>query len=208
MRLRSSFTAVVLGAAGVSAAAQSQTTPPPSPAQMSRPALEAEVAAARPMIERGGVRAGNRPGCTSAERRQLDYWLGDWDITPTGETMQIGDASITSLDGGCATLEEFHTFRGGWGHGLFGFDPVKNEWRQSYIDNTGSYSTAAGGFKDGAMTFNFVEPAPPSGFGPGRVHIQRIDDQTVRLWAEHEDLAANRWVLLFDLTYHRRPGPH
>lgn len=197
--------AFALAALAATSTAWAQNAPA-DPSRMSRAALAAEVSASREVQRRGGVTLPRPEGCTSAESRQLDFWRGDWDISPTGQTMVIGEAIISPLDQGCSTLEDFHLFNGREGHGLFGYDARRHQWRQSYIDVTGTYSTGEGGMENDAMMFNFVEPPPPRGFGPGRVHIQPVDSNTVRLWAEHENLATQTWEPLFDLTYHRRPG--
>lgn len=190
--MRSAFIAMMAWALASSAMSQDRPAAPPDPSQ------QGAVTLARP------------PGCTTPERRQLDFWLGAWDISRTGQTTAIGESFITSLDQGCVTLEDFHLFTGLEGHGLFGYDATVNKWRQTYIDARGSYGTGQGGLENGAMTFYFIDPPPPPEFSgwQRRVHIQRIDADTVRLWAEHENPTSHNWSPLFDLTYHRRPGPH
>lgn len=189
--------------------AQAQSAPT-DPAHMSRSALRAEVEASRPLIENGGVTPQRPPGCTTPETRQFDFWIGEWDVTPSGQSMVVGEATVTPTSQGCALIEDFRPFQGAHGSGLFGYDPSVGKWRQTYIDATGAYGTAQGELANGVMSFSIVSPPPPSRFPPDmqrHINFQRVDADTVRQWGERMDPAAHAWVTFFDLTYHRR-GAH
>ncbi len=54
----------------------------PAPSSMRRQALEAEVERSRAIIQGGAVTPQRPGGCTSAESRQFDFWLGEWDVSP------------------------------------------------------------------------------------------------------------------------------
>lgn len=206
MKLTSAAAIFVLGIATV-AAAQTPPGAPPDPVHMSRQALQAEVQASRAMVQNGGVDAQRPSGCTDAEHRQFDFWLGEWDIAPTGNAMVVGEATISSRDQGCVMLEEFRPFQGGHGTGLFGYDSVRHKWRQSFLDSNGTYATAEGEFQNNIMSFLITEPPPPSRFPPDmprRINFQRIDSNTVRQWGERLDPSTHSWVQFLDLTYHRR----
>jgi len=180
---------------------------PTDPAHMSRAALQAEVAASRAMISNGGVNADRPSGCTAVENHQLDFWLGEWDITTTGDLAVIGEATITSYDQGCALLEDFRPFNGGHGTGLFGYDSLNHRWRQTFIDASGAYATAQGEFENGVVSFEIHEPPPPSRFPRDMqrmIRFQQIDANTVHQWGERMDPTAHAWVKFLDLTYHRR----
>ena len=51
----------------------------------------------------------------------MDFWVGEWDVSPTEQTMVTGEATIASVDQGCVILENFRPYAGAEGHGLFGY---------------------------------------------------------------------------------------
>ncbi len=104
-------------------ASQSQPAPPPAPGAMDRQALEAEVTASRPLVRFGGVQPNRPTGCTNAESRQFDFWLGEWDVYPTGQSFVIGENTITLHGQGCVVMEYWRPFQGGAGLSLNSFDP-------------------------------------------------------------------------------------
>lgn len=194
----------------ITSAAVAQSVPP-DPAHMSRSALQAEVAASRLLSGNGGVNPQRPAGCSSAESRQMDFWIGEWDVSPTGAAMLIGEATITSADQGCAILEDFRTFAGAHGSGLFGYDVSVRKWRQTFVDSTGVYGTAQGSMSNGVISFDVVSPPPPSRFPPDmqrHINFRPVDADTVRQWGERMDPDTHSWVTFFDLTYHRRGAGH
>lgn len=205
--MRHLILAVALGAAPSLAAAQQAATPP-APSRMSRSALEAEVAAARPYIENGGVNVARPPGCVAPEHHQLDFWIGDWDVSPAGATMVIAESTIRPLDGGCSILEEWRPFAGAGGHSISSYDRNDSAWHQEWMDGTGARTTFLGHFEEGAMRLNNLAPPPPG--APAnlrrRMSYQQIDADTVRQWGERFNEQTQQWVVTWDFTYRRRPG--
>jgi hypothetical protein len=95
--------------------------------------------------------------CVRAEQKQLDFWLGEWDLTwpgdKPGETGH-GTNSIRRILDGCVVQE---SFSGGDSMPLRGtsvslFD-VTGKWKQTWVDNEGSYLDFSGGLDNGFMIF-------------------------------------------------------
>ncbi|WP_114953114.1 hypothetical protein [Sphingosinicella terrae] len=76
--------ALLLAAAG--SVASAQTTPPPPPAAAVPPPP---------------------PACESPEHRQFDFWVGRWDVYPTGTDRLVAHSLIEKLYGGCAIRENW-----------------------------------------------------------------------------------------------------
>jgi hypothetical protein len=94
--------------------------------------------------------------CAAAQQKQLDFWVGEWDLTwpgqKAGETGH-GTNSITRILDGCVVHE---TFSGGDSMHLRGssvsiFDLTAGTWKQTWVDNEGGYLDFAGELKDGQM---------------------------------------------------------
>jgi hypothetical protein len=193
-----------------SASAFAQTPPQqPDPAAMSRQQLRDEVTRLRGIVQGRAVLPQRPAGCTSAENRQFDFWLGEWDVSPTGSTsgVTIAESSITSQDQGCVILEEWRPFGGAHGHSLNIYDASDQRWRQTWADATGRRTEYAGVLDgEGVLRFDNLSNTGP-GAQPGgraRMNFQRIDADTVRQWGERFDAETNAWVVTWDLTYKRR----
>jgi hypothetical protein len=94
--------------------------------------------------------------CAAAEQKQLEFWVGEWDLTwPGAKAGEVGHGtnSIKRILGGCVVQENFS---GGDQH-LRGtsvsiFDTSARKWKQTWVDNEGGYLDFVGEYKDGEMT--------------------------------------------------------
>jgi hypothetical protein len=93
--------------------------------------------------------------CAAAEQKQLDFWVGEWDLTwpgaKAGET-DHGTNSIRRILDGCVVQENFSAQASGHlrGTSVSIFDAT-GKWKQTWVDNEGSYLDFVGEFKDGQM---------------------------------------------------------
>lgn len=101
--------------------------------------------------------------CATAEHRQFDFWVGDWDVvirarsSPTSEDWgeAKGTQHIESILGGCAIAEHFSAEGPGapWaGKSYSAWQPQLGKWRQTWVDDSGSYIALTGGVEGGVMT--------------------------------------------------------
>jgi hypothetical protein len=110
--------------------------------------------------------------CNTAEHRQLDFWIGDWDVEirarnapdkPWGEAK--GTQRIESLLGGCVIAEHF-TAEGPaapWaGKSYSMWQPKLGKWRQTWVDDAGNFLALTGGVEAGVMTL-YGEPRTVDG---------------------------------------------
>ena len=94
--------------------------------------------------------------CTAAEQKQLDFWVGEWELTWPGATageIDHGTNSIKRILDGCVVQESFSGqdamhLRG---TSLSIFDTSTGRWKQTWVDNEGGYLDFVGEFKDGQM---------------------------------------------------------
>ena len=94
--------------------------------------------------------------CAAPEQKQLEFWVGEWDLTwPGAKPNELGHGtnSIKRLLDGCVVQENFS---GGDSIHLRGtsvsmFDTRANRWKQTWVDNQGGYLDFVGDFKDGQM---------------------------------------------------------
>lgn len=204
-------TALMLSISPALASAQTaQQAPPPAPNTMSRQELRDEVTQQRAIIQGRAVRPQRPAGCVSPESRQFDFWLGEWDVSPSGSTsgVTVAESSITLTDQGCVIIEHWRPFGGGHGHSINVYDPADQKWHQTWADANGSRTEFSGVLdNEGVLRLDNLGPSA-QGQSPGRrrMNFQRIDDRTVRQWGEVFDDAAQTWNVEWDFTYRRRAG--
>ncbi len=149
------------------------------------------------------------PGrCATPEARQLDFWIGDWELTwknPDG-TPARGTNRIEAELGGCVIHENF---QGAGAQPLIGrsysvFSPQKKQWQQTWVDNSGGYLDLVGEFADGKMVLT-REGILGNG-KPGRqrmVFYNIAKDQFDWDWETSEDGGAT-WVKRWQIHYTRK----
>ena len=143
------------------------------------------------------------PPCSSEKYHQFDFWVRNWNVTSNGQ--QAGTNSIQKVHKGCALLESWQgTGAGGiGGSSLNIYDQAKDQWHQTWVDDTGNLLELNGGWQDNSMVLQGQRPAED---GPGSV-THRISwtphgDGTVQqLWDASRD--GQTWTVLFDGLYEK-----
>lgn len=85
--------------------------------------------------------------------QDFDFWLGTWDVR-WGETEKESGRNVVTRSFGGRVVEE--RFDGRPGVDLLGmsvsvFDPHRELWRQTWVDDAGNYFALEGNLVDGAM---------------------------------------------------------
>jgi hypothetical protein len=145
-------------------------------------------------------------GCDSPESRQLDFWVGDWELSyQSGNQVAKSRNRITKTLDGCAILEEFSGAPGTKleGRSYSTFDRATKAWKQTWVDNTASYLDFTGGvLPDGRM--HFAREAMQG----GKKIRQRMVWQDVKadslkwLWQRSDDEGAT-WKTMWEIDYRR-----
>lgn len=89
------------------------------------------------------------PPCSDAAYRQFDFWLGEWTVLRAAD--ESGDeafSSISQIMQGCALQERYHTTAGYSGESLNWYDPELMQWRQTWVDVSGTVLQLSGGLNE------------------------------------------------------------
>jgi hypothetical protein len=94
--------------------------------------------------------------CSSPEQKQLDFWVGEWDLTwPAQKTGEVdhGTNTIKRILDGCVVQESFSGqdamhLRG---TSVSTFDGSAGKWKQTWVDNEGGYLDFIGELKGGQL---------------------------------------------------------
>lgn len=121
---------------------------------MKRHLLFAMLVAAAPCVP---AQAPPAYGCDSPESKQLDFWVGEWDLTFTGPDGKPAKSRnrVSKILDGCAVLEEFDGPPGTplKGRSVSTFDRATKKWKQTWVDNNASYLDFVGDRDAGDMVF-------------------------------------------------------
>jgi hypothetical protein len=151
--------------------------------------------------------------CLESEiRRQFDFWLGTWDVSPwnvpAAEAPRIGVNVITSIERGCALLEKWTSARGITGRSFNWYDTNLRTWRQLWIAQTGNtLDYSRGEYRDGAMRFLGYTIDAAGARTEQRLTFFNIHRDTVRQLFETSTDSGRTWAPSFDGRYVRRGSP-
>ena len=147
-----------------------------------------------------------RYGCDSPESKQLDFWVGEWELSyagPGGKPVESRNR-ITKILDGCAVLEEFAGGAGTplKGHSVSTFDSATRRWKQTWVDNTGSYLDFVGGIEGGNMVF--AREAERQGKKiRQRMVFQDVQRDSLKwLWQRSDD-EGRTWTTQWEIGYRR-----
>lgn len=144
-------------------------------------------------------------GCDSLPSHQLDFWVGEWDLTYAQDGKPAHSRNrVTKILAGCAVLEEFDGAPGTplAGRSVSMYDARAARWKQVWVDNSGAWLDFEGGLEDGRMVFSREARKD------GKRFLQRMvfDDVTREgltwRWQRSDDGGA-RWKTLWEIAYRR-----
>jgi hypothetical protein len=144
-----------------------------------------------------------KPACDSPSHRQFDFWVGYWDVYPTGKDNLVAHSLIEKLYDGCAIRENWMPLRNTGGGSLNSYDPDKKVWRQVWTDKDNGWGVFEGTFENGAM---LLSGHWDRANGPGTSAVTRTfwttnADGSVRQRGEALGDDGKTWQPAFDFTY-------
>src|SRR4030095_9200069 len=74
------------------------------------------------------------PTCTAPEHRQFDFWVGWWDVYPTGKDQVVAHSLIEKLYDGCTIRENWKPGSRLGGGSLNAYRPEQKVWKQIWTD--------------------------------------------------------------------------
>jgi len=147
------------------------------------------------------------PQCTAPEFRQMDFWLGEWDLSwEASPSMPAGRGvnTVTRALGDCAIEESFsgdETVGMLVGHSMSTFHVPSGQWRQTWVDNTGGYFALTGGVEGNRFVLTSTrlsERAPHL-----RMVFEEISSNSLTWrWQRSED--GSNWIDEWVIDYVRR----
>jgi len=153
------------------------------------------------------------PPCERPEQKQFDFWVGDWDLTSpgtkSGEVLHHHNTVKRILDS-CIVQENFVGSSAPdqapqlIGTSVSVFDVQSGKWKQTWVDNQGSYLDFTGEFKDNQMILSREATRPD-----GTKVLQRMVWKNITpnefdwSWERSKDKGQS-WEVLWPIHYKRK----
>lgn len=134
------------------------------------------------------------------EQRQLDFWIGEWDVYARNG-MKIGENKLESMEMGRVIRESWTDANGGTGQSINFYNPVTKEMKQVWVDPTGNVLEMEGVFEKGALRFDGTM-TPIS--GPASKHkttLTPLPGGRVRQFIQTSGDGGKTFVAGFDAIY-------
>ena len=145
------------------------------------------------------------PACNAPEHRQFDFWVGSWDVYPTGKDRLVAHSLIEKLYDGCTIRENWMPLKGTAGGSLNMYSPADKRWHQTWQDSSNARVQFDGGLSGGKMVLlGFWQGVN----GPGKDGLVRMTytpnlEGSVRQFGEASSDHGLTWSTAFDFTYRK-----
>ena len=146
--------------------------------------------------------------CAAAPQKQLDFWVGEWELTwpgPKAGEMDHGTNTIQRIMDGCVVQENFSALAQHLrGTSVSTFDTSSGKWKQTWVDNEGGYLDFAGEFRDGQMILQRQATGPK-----GAKYLQRMVWKNITAnefdwsWESSRD-GGKTWQVQWPIHYKRK----
>ena len=139
--------------------------------------------------------------CTAPEHRQLDFWVGSWDVYRTGTQELAGRSRVERIYNDCAIREHWLPFDMNEGGSISSYDARAGAWRQTWVDSRAERIDYTGRLENGRMVLIAQRPPRP-GESERRTRVtQWAEGGTVRQVAETSTDGGRTWAPSYDFTY-------
>ncbi len=150
------------------------------------------------------VRRNATPCESSAEHRQFDFWIGEWNVqNPAGQP--AGTSSVQRILDGCVIFENWSGAGGGAGKSFNVYNTPKKRWQQYWVDSSGDVTLFEGGLEEGKMRLMGETFPMKQKTGMRRMTFTPMGPDQVRQVGEASEDGGKTWKPEYDLTYIRKP---
>lgn len=142
----------------------------------------------------------NRP-----ESRQLDFWIGTWDVIHPEDGRTLGVNVIEPTLNHCALMERWAGAAGGVGQSVNFYDAQRRTWRQVWVDDRGAVlDYRSGELRGRAMHFAGITISPAGDTTHQKLIFHDVAPDTVRQVFESSEDGGRTWSTDWVGIYVRR----
>jgi tetratricopeptide (TPR) repeat protein len=137
------------------------------------------------------------------EYRQLDFWIGEWNVVNTQGQSPAGASSIQLILDQCVILENWTG--GGTGKSFNHYDTRLKKWIQDWVDSQSTSVHFEGSVDKAGIMHYYADDLDPQ-HKPIKRHLQfvPIDADHVRQFSQASSDGGKTWAPQYDFTYIRK----
>jgi tetratricopeptide (TPR) repeat protein len=157
-----------------------------------------------PLVEQ--AKKNKAPCDYTAENRQFDFWVGQWDVVSTADNIPRGSSHIDRELGNCVIWENWTSLGGAYAGKSYNiYNTSLKRWEQFWVDNAGGLMHFYGNLADGTMDFWTDDIPQPDGSKLKR-HLQFFNQgpDKVRQFSQGSKDGGKTWFVEYDFTYNRK----
>ena len=145
-----------------------------------------------------------RPDCSAPNYRELDFWVGEWEVFDTAKGYRIATSRVDPIMAGCSVRERYDSPEapGGAysGTSYSGYDRKDGRWHQMYVDVRGNLTVYSGRLEGKDM----VLAAEGKGGSLQRMTYRPLGNGAVRQIGLLSTDGGKTWLPGYDYTYRKR----
>ena len=149
-----------------------------------------------------------QPCVDTKENRQLDFWLGEWDVSTTQGAVPAGTSKIELILEECVVQENWKSLGSPYSGKSYNiYDAALKRWEQYWVDNVGGNIFFHGELsKDSVMDY-WTDDIPQNAGPALRRHLQFIPmgADKVQQFSRGSTDGGKTWNVEYDFTYVRKP---
>jgi Tetratricopeptide repeat len=149
----------------------------------------------------------SKPCLYQPESRQFDFWIGEWDVypsqAPSGQAPKIGENKVERISEGCGLLENWKSPSDN-GKSINYYDRSTAKWYQYWIGSRGESLRYEGSFQENSMSFTGDSMGKDGKKILNRLTFFKINENTVRQFAEVSTDEGKTWTVSYDFRYEKR----
>jgi hypothetical protein len=139
----------------------------------------------------------------NSESRQLDFWLGDWNVTYRGMPGRARSQVSLDLDK-CLLVESWDGGKGHRGKNLFAYSSEDGHWHGMFADNQGRVHVLQGKVAPGSAEFTGTSRGRDGQMVLNRIRVLRLAAHKVdQSWEKSTDNGVT-WTMAFEGAYSRQ----
>jgi len=136
------------------------------------------------------------------EYRQLDFWVGDWEVFDG--VQKVGDSSVQLILKDCVVLENWTDLTGSQGKSFNKYNPNSKKWEQFWVEDNGATNYFYGSLVDGEMRYELTRPRKDGSTLMRHMTFSRLPNGEVRQYSQASTDLGKTWSTEYDFTYHKR----
>ncbi len=138
--------------------------------------------------------------CDTPEYRQLDFWIGEWNVIDQTTGKQVGTSRIEKLLDGCVIFESWKGEDQFEGHSFNLYNREDKQWQQVWVDGRGQRIDFQGEFRGDGMHYEGPFRSGGKNVMSRMTFLKLPDDRVRQLWEQSAD-GSKTWNVLFDGLY-------